>query len=94
MFMQSGGFAQSVSWEPTGEPSAMINAIYEAPTEGIDVSGRVALTQPRIYAATADLPRAKVGDRVTLNRIKYYVIQVRTDGTGMTTIELSEDANA
>ena len=85
------GMAQPVSWQPTGEPSSIIHAIYEAATPTLDMVHGIAITLPTLICASDDVPRAKHGDSVVVNRTQYYVHSVRDDGTGITTLELSED---
>ena len=85
------GMAQPVSWQPTGEPSSIINAIFEAPTPTLDMVHGVAILMPTLICASADVPRAKHGDQIVVNRKAYWVHNVRDDGTGITTLELSED---
>lgn len=91
VFMNPAGFAQPVSWQPTGEQGRMINAIFDAATPVFDALHGVGVTMPTIMVATNEVSRAKTDDVVVMNRKKYFVSTVRHDGTGITTLELSED---
>ncbi len=91
VFMNPAGFAQPVSWQPTGEPGRMINGIFDAATPVFDNVHGVGVTLPTLTVATSEVSRAKTGDVVVMNRKQYYVSTVRHDGTGITTLELSED---
>jgi len=57
----------------------------------IEATGEVATTAPQFLCRTADVSSVAQGNTITINSIAYKAISIESDGTGMTTIQLSRD---
>ena len=88
-------FGQMATYSRPGYPSVSIPVI-------LDASGSVATladgteyetTAPKVLCRTEDVLNAAHGDTVTVDSKAYKVIGISPDGTGVTTLTLSEDTD-
>lgn len=92
-FFYLSDFAIEVTYKFQSGTEKTIKAIYDndyisSMMEGIIVEN----ANPRIIAKTSDIANARIGDTIVVNGITFNVINVRPDGTGITTIELTTNA--
>jgi len=89
-FFSQSDFAQSATYTPSGGSPSTITVIYDneyisSIMDGVEVEN----TNPIVMCRTSDVVNAKHGDTITVNSIAYKIINIKPDGTGITTIELS-----
>ena len=94
-FFDTETFGQVATYTRSGYPSVSIPVIFDA-------SGSIATladgteyetTAPKALCKTEDLPNIAHGDAVTVEGRQYKVIGISPDGTGVTTLTLSEDSD-
>lgn len=85
-------FGQTVTYTK-GESSTDITAIFDNEYEAVDAGGGVpfAMSQPRFYCRTSDVPNAVDGDTLTVNSVVYIIRIVMPDGTGVTELQCEKD---
>lgn len=92
-FVDGDEFGVSVSWAHTGGPT-VLNAIFDAEYELLvtsELEDGAEGTVPQILCRTADIPGAGAhGDVLTIDSTDYNVVEIKPDGTGMTSVRLQE----
>ena len=69
-----------------------INVQFVDEYEAITLFGlEIENARPMAMAATADIAGIKHRDALVINTITYYVVEIRDDGTGVTTLLLSKE---
>lgn len=95
VFFATDAFAQMATYTRFGFPAVSITVIFDAPgsvatlADGTEVES----TAPKVLCRTQDVPNASHGDTVTVDGKTYKVTGISSDGTGITTLTLSEDAD-
>lgn len=89
-FFSTDDFAVVATYTPSGGQPKSINVIYDndyvaSLMEGIEVEN----TSPAVLCKTSDILNVKHGDTLVVNSITYKIIEVKPDGTGITTLILS-----
>lgn len=94
-FFATDVFGQIATYTRSGYPAVSIPVIYEAPGSVATLADgtEVETTAPKVLCRTEDLPSVSHGDTVTVDSKVYKVIGISPDGTGVTTLTLSEDAD-
>ncbi|MFA6148661.1 MAG: hypothetical protein WC899_10685 [bacterium] len=96
-FDVDGGFAVTATYIPAvGGAPTNIPVIFDneyAAAEYDRLADRASLesTSPRVVCRDADVPGISHGATLAISGTTYYVIEVRPDGTGVTTLVLSKD---
>ncbi len=87
IFFNSNEFAVDVTYL-----AATIQGIFDAPFKSA-VAGEMGIesTLPQVLVKTSDVASAVHGQTMTINSVVYQIIGIQPDGTGMTSILLSED---
>ncbi len=86
-FLDSNEFAISITYGST-----TIKGIFDNSFEAIDLDeNSVENTQPQVIVRTSDITGLKQGDIFIINSISYNVTGIHADGTGLTTVLLSQD---
>lgn len=92
MMFDTDVFAETVTYTPSGGSAVSIPAIFDLPFEEMAVQETgVDSAAPQCAVRSADAPSAKPGDTVQRGATVYNVISAQPDGTGVTTLVLSED---
>ena len=69
-----------------------IKVIFDNPYfERTVFGGAVESSQPKAWVKDSDITGAAHGDTITINSAAYTIIEIQPDGTGITTLILSED---
>ncbi len=87
IFLNADEFAVDVTYL-----AATIQGIFDAPFSSA-VAGEMGIESslPQVTVKTSDVASAVHGQTMTINSVVYQIIGIQPDGTGMTTILLSED---
>ncbi len=87
--------AKTATYIRCGYPSVSIPVILEAPGANASLAGGMEYetASPKVLCRTADVPKVSHGDAVTIDAKPYKVIGISPDGTGITTLTLSEDTD-
>lgn len=71
---------------------ATINGIFDDASEMVNAeTGAVETTNPQFICRTADVSSVVIATVITISSTPYSVIGIQPDGTGLTTLILSED---
>jgi hypothetical protein len=94
-FFATDAFGQMATYTRTGYPSVSIPVIFEAPGSILPLADgtEIESTAPKVLCRTEDVLNAAHGDTVTVDSKTYKVIGISPDGTGITTLTLSEDTD-
>jgi len=92
-FLNTDDFAVEATFTPSVGDAATIYGIFDAEYVTIDPGGTVGISTaaPVFQARTVDVVGA-YGGTLAVNSTTYDIIEVRPDGTGMTTLILQEAA--
>lgn len=92
-FLSTDDFAVEATFTPSAGDAATIRGIFDAEFVAIDPGGSVGVSTaaPMFQARTVDVTNA-YGGTLAVNSTTYDIIEVRPDGTGMTTLILQEAA--
>ena len=87
VFLNSDEFAVDVTYL-----AGTIQGIFDAPFKSA-VEGEMGIesTLPQVLVKTSDVASAVHGQTMTINSVVYQISGIQPDGTGMTSILLSED---
>jgi hypothetical protein len=86
MFDAVYGFAVTAEYDGTEIMAIFEAEYYAAPGQEVDIES----TKPAAFVRSVDVPGVKIGDAITVDGTEYVVINVKPDGTGVTTIALEE----
>lgn len=91
-FFSTDVFGQMATYTRTGYPAISILVIFDAPGSILPLADgtEVETTAPKVLCRTDDVPSVSHGDTVTVDSKAYKVIGISPDGTGITTLTLSE----
>jgi len=91
-FFATEVFGKMATYTRSGYPAVSIPVIFEAPGSIMPLADgtEVETTAPKVLCRTEDLPSVSHGDTVTVDAKPYKVIGISPDGTGVTTLTLSE----
>lgn len=88
IFTSTNDFAAAAALNGT----TAINVIFDAAYEAINLqTGEVEGTAPVAICKESDVSGVSHGDTLLVNGTTYHIRGVRPDGTGLTTLILSED---
>lgn len=90
-FFDTSDFAVTAVYNPGGGSPTSISVIYDneylsSVLGGIEVENK----NPMILCKTSDVANAKHGETIVVNGITYKIIEVQPDGTGLTSLILSQ----
>jgi hypothetical protein len=89
-FDVSGGFAVAAVIT-MGSSTRSIPGIFNDPTQSVEIyDTAVEAGNPFLTAQTSDLAGVKRGHTATMNAVVYKIERVHHDGTGLSTVYLSE----
>jgi hypothetical protein len=93
MLFDTDELAKTATYTRSGYPSVLIPVIFESPGANAPLAGGMEYetASPKVLCRTADVLNVAHGDTVTVDAKVYKVIGVSPDGTGITTLTLSED---
>ena len=87
-FIDTDDFAVSITYN-----SASIAGIFDDEYKGVNpLTGEIEATAPQVIVKISDVSGIVHGSVLLINSTTYYVISIRPDGTGLTTLILSKDA--
>lgn len=90
-----GSFDEAAIFTPSGGAPVSVGVIFDAPYSGVpfrDASGaEIESSAPSALVRDADVPGVAHGDTLTVRGTVYRVVEVHPDGTGLTTLILSQD---
>ncbi len=90
--INTGDFAQSVVYTPSGGPAKPIDAIFDDEFSGLNTqTGQMETSKPQVMVRDSDVAGVTKKATVTVGVIVYKVIGINPDGTGLTTLILSKD---
>ncbi len=91
-FFATDVFGQMAAFTRTGYPAVSIPVIFDAPGAVVTLADgtEYETTAPKILCRTMDIPNVAHGDAVNVDGKSYKVIGISTDGSGITTLTLSE----
>lgn len=94
-FFATDAFGKMATYTRSGYPAVSIPVIFDAPGAAATLVDwtEVETTAPKVLCRTADVPNVSHGDMVTVDAKPYKVIGISPDGTGITTLILSEDTD-
>lgn len=93
VFLDTDEFAESAVWTDSDDTDHTIAGIFDAPGEEINMAtGVVETTAPQLECASSDVSGITRGDKIVIGSTTYYFLYQTPDGTGMTTLMLSEDS--
>lgn len=89
-FMDSEvGFAREVAVTGSTYGPLTVKGIFDERVPVVnDYTGEVENTLSAITVKTSDIPEVKPHDTVTVGLVTYEVLEIRPDGTGLTTLTL------
>jgi hypothetical protein len=93
-FFDTDAFAQTATYTRIGYPSVSISVIFDSEysvVEGVVETG-MGVPAPQALCKSSDVANASRGDTLLVGGMTYYVLEVKPDGTGVTTLVLSKDA--
>ena len=87
IFLNSNEFAVDVIYL-----AATIQGVFDAEfSSAVEGEMGIESTVPQVLVKTSDVSGAVHGQAMTINSVVYQIIGIQPDGTGMTSILLSED---
>ena len=87
-FLDTDDFAVSITYN-----SKSIAGIFDDEYKGVNpLTGEIEATAPQVIVKISDVSGIVHGSVLLINSTTYYVISIRPDGTGLTTLILSKDA--
>lgn len=94
-FFATDVFGQMATYTRSEYPAVSIPVIFDAPGSAASLADgtEYETTAPKVLCRTEDLPGVAHGDAVTVGSRQYKVIGISPDGTGVTTLTLSEDSD-
>jgi len=93
VFLDTDEFADEGVWCNRYSEEKTINGIFDDEYEQVNpATGMIETTAPQFQVATSDIDGMLRSETVTIGGTTYYIIGIHPDGTGMTTLILSEDA--
>ena len=93
VFLSTDDFAMSATWTDSDAEAHTIYGIFDAPGEEMNMAtGVVETTAPQLECASSDVSGITRGDKIVIGSTTYYFLYQAPDGTGMTTLMLSEDS--
>lgn len=85
-------FGVSATYTPAGGSASSITVIFDRDYQAVDGGSiQFATTEPMAMCRTSDVSGAAQGDALVVSGVDYTIQVVMDDGTGMTTLALSED---
>ena len=95
-FFNLDEFAQVVTYTPVGGVARPFNAIFDVPDANVELAGgsEYESSAPKITCKTSDVVADVThGAAVAVGGKSYKVVEVSHDGTGISTLTLSEDSD-
>ncbi len=88
-FFNTGLEEDAVLTTASSSSSIKVHFLNEYESLGAEIQFESSNLQ--VYAQTSDVANASHGNTLTINGTDYYILEMHPDGTGITTILLSEE---
>ncbi len=91
-FLKPQDFGMVAIWHPATGSQSPLRGIFDAEYQGVDPgTGQVMNFAPQFQVSTLEIPEMKRDDRLEFSGLFYRVREIKHDGTGITTLDLSKD---